>query len=628
MSDIAAIAELMVSAWPRADSRPLWQWAHEEVELPPCYAVSGRFSADRVPFICAPADALLAPSVRVVVCQSSVQSLKTLLGELWLLHSIVNAPGPTQWLQNTDDEAKEHAEERFNQLIDGCPAAKRMLSSNRWDRKISSINFRHMFLRMEGAENIRNLQRKSIKNQMCSEVWNWPSGRLSEAEARLTQFTFNSKRYIESQPGTAGDDMDLAYHAGDRNLWHVACESCGHLQPMRWTAMRADGSRAGIKWDSGAKRADGSWNLNMLEPSIRFECCKCGHGHVDDARTRRLLNLGGKFIPQNPDAPKSIRSFAWNQLTVENLTWFRQVQRWIEAVEQAGQGNDVKLREFMQKVLAEPYDPAKASPNDRQTTVAIDLTGDDPRWDGEKYRFLTVDVQDEHFWVLVTSWTERGDSLVWWFGKVTTWGEVSEIQRQWKVPTRCVFVDSGWNSREVYAECVNRGDWESKGEGERHWVTWRALKGDMRSEFTSAVRRNGRMVRVSRPYSWPPSRGDPMMGKKDFPTVGKINYCPLISWSNPTIKDIAASRRDGKAKGIKALVHEEVDKAFVQHMFAERRVRTFDTANRERWRWERIGKRPNHGWDCMCMAIVAACLARVIGSNREEEFPSVDISAG
>lgn len=613
MTDSESIARMMESAWTPAEARPLWEWAHDEVELPPCYAVSGRFSAERVPFIQGPSDALLAPSVRVVVCQSSVQSLKTLLGELWLLHSIVNNPGPTQWLQNTDEEAKEHAEERFQQLIDGCPAAKRMLSANRFDRKTSSIVFKHMFLRMEGAENVKNLQRKSIRNQMCSEVWQWPSGRLSEAEARLTQFTFNSKRYIESQPGIAGDDMDLAFRAGDQNVWHIACEACGHLQPMRWTVLRQDGTRAGLKWDHDAKRADGTWNLAALEPSIRYECVKCGHGHVDDVRTRRLLNRSGRFVPMNPDAPRHIRSFAWNQLTVENLTWFRQVVRWVDALNQAGVGNDGPLREFMQKVLAEPYDPARANTNEKQPTVAIDLSSGDPQWPGERFRFLTVDVQDDHFWALVTGWTAGGDSIVWWFGKLATWGEVSQVQSQWKIPARCVFVDAGFRTREVYTECVQRGEQTPDG-----WVTWRALKGDERPEFFSVIARGPqRGKKIVRPYSWPPSRGDPMLGS-DAPKELRSRFCPSISWSNPTIKDIAAARRDGRAKGCKVMVHEDVDQSFTSHMFAERPVRVFDKAGRERRRWERVGKRPNHGWDCMCMAIVAACMARVIGGSGEE----------
>lgn len=602
----------MVAGWPPSESRPLWQWAHDEVDLPPCYAVPGQFNVDRVPFICGPADALTAPSVRVVVCQSSVQSLKTLLGELWLLHSIVNNPGPTQWLQNTDEEAKEHAEERFQALVDGCDSARRMLTANRWDRKTSSIVFKHMFLRMEGSENIKNLQRKSIKNQMCSEVWQWPAGRLSEAEARLTQFTYNSKRYIESQAGIAGDDMDLAFRSGDQNVWHIACESCGHLQPMRWSAMRQDGTRAGMIWDDGARRADGTWNLTKLQPTIRYECVRCGHGHIDDIRTRMLLNSTGRYVQLNPDAPSHIKSFSWNQLTVENLSWFRQVQRWLEAREQAHIGNEVPMREFMQKVLAEPYDPAKANNVEKQPTVAIDLSGGDAQWPGEKYRFLTVDVQEDHFWALVTGWTQGGDSIVWWFGKLASWSEVSAMQDQWKIPARCVFVDSAWRTREVYAECVQRGS-EEVVDGHKRWVSWRALKGDERHEFIAFISRGpNRGKRIGRPYGWPPSKGDPMLGAHVQSEMRGV-MCPLISWSNPSIKDIAAARRDGKAKGCKVMIHEQVDASFTQHMFSERRTRVFDKVGRERHRWERIGKRPNHGWDCMCMAIVAACLARVIG---------------
>jgi phage terminase large subunit GpA-like protein len=184
-ANISRLDELWDERWAPFDNREIWEWIEQEIEdLPSCYAVRGRFDASLVPFTKDVFRALRSPTIRRVIARAGVQSLKTLIGEFWLLWLIDNNPGPTQWLQTTNEDAKEHAETRFNLLIDACPKIAKYYTGNSEDDKTVSINFVHMFLLMQGAFTKRNLQRKSIKNQMCSEIWQskyWPPGRLDEA---------------------------------------------------------------------------------------------------------------------------------------------------------------------------------------------------------------------------------------------------------------------------------------------------------------------------------------------------------------------------------------------------------------------------------------------------------------
>ena len=50
----------------------------------------------------------------------SVQSGKTCVGELGVCHIIANLPGPTLWLDQTDDDAKDQAESRLRDLAERC----------------------------------------------------------------------------------------------------------------------------------------------------------------------------------------------------------------------------------------------------------------------------------------------------------------------------------------------------------------------------------------------------------------------------------------------------------------------------------------------------------------------------
>ena len=95
---------------------------------------------------------------------------------------------------------------------------------------------------------------------------------------------------------------------------------------------------------------------------------------------------------------------------------------------------------------------------------------------------------------------------------------------------------------------------------------------------------------------------------------GSGYMCPVIHWSNPTIKDIAKRRRDGIAK-TKHLIADTVPDLYKKHMFSEHLVKEFDRNGREKRIWKRIGKRPNHLWDCYCMQITLACIKKIIGKD-------------
>jgi len=604
------------------DAREIYDWAAEEVELPNCYAVTGRFDYSSVPFVKAPFEALRRSVTREVVAMAGVQCLKTLIGELWLLHTIVENPGPSQWLQPTDEEAAEHASERFLQLMAGCAAVHRLYTDRRHDKTTAFIHFKHMFLRMEGVTNRGNLQRKSIKNQMRSEVWQsdkWTPGKLREADSRMTQFVHNSKAYTESQPGLVGDDLHERYLAGTQQLLHFACIACGFNQPFKWVVFRPDGTRAGMRWEESerTRRPSGEWRWQELLPTVRYECSKCGFGHVDDPLTRRRLTNSLKYFSQNPEAGPSLETFSWNQLAVPNLSWFETkiggVKNFLIAHEQAQKGVDGPQREFFQKVLAEPFDPDRFA-HTRLPTIELTTPKEGKFWPLQDYIFMSVDVQMDHFWVLVQAWSKKGDDLTLFAGKLFSWEEVAVKQKDFFVPDRCVFVDAAHDQNTVYAQCVKHGHIENSKDGPA-WICWTALKGDDRKEFIWTPSRGpqrGRKIRL--PYSWPPGTGDPSIGQAAPDESIRGRYCAVIFWSNPTIKDIAKRRRDQMLKGVTSLVSPgDWNEEFSKQMFSERKKKILNSLNQVTEKWERIGKRPNHLWDCFCMALVAACMAQILG---------------
>jgi hypothetical protein len=51
-----------------------------------------------------------------------------------------------------------------------------------------------------------------------------------------------------------------------------------------------------------------------------------------------------------------------------------------------------------------------------------------------------------------------------------------------------------------------------------------------------------------------------------------------------------------------------------------------------KWLWERIGKRPNHYWDCEAMQVAAAVMLKLVGQEsvkadaeiKEDDEPTAD----
>lgn len=604
------------------DTRQIYEWARDEGELPSCYAVPGSFDFDMVPMVKPIFRALQDPTVREVVNMTGVQCLKTLIGELWLVWTIANNPGPTQWLQPTNEEAKEHAQERFIHLINSFHCVAKFYTENRHDKTTTFINFAHMSLRMEGCGR-GNLQRKSIKNQMRSEVWQsdkWIPGRLKEADSRLTQFVHNSKTYTESQPGHDAeldvDDMHKAYLRGSQKVWNFKCQGCGRLQPYYWSFHRKDGTRAAMRWEDSprTRRDNGEWRMGELIQTVRYECIYCGHSHADEPLTRRKMTAQGEFVSENPGAPHTVESFCYSQLAMPNLSWFETkiggVKNFLEAHEQAKRGYDKPLIEFFQKVVAEPYNPNKHLAISRINTVeVVEKDGKPVEYQGITFphAMMGVDVQADHFWLCVEAWSDKGDSVTMWAEKVFTWSDVRERQQRFNVPDQNVCVDQSHRGFEVIQECCRNGHVAMEN-GRKVWVCWKAMRGSDQDSFMFYPKSKKKGGGIPLPYTRPPQVGDPCNGlpaKDPRRAEFRGKYCALFTWSNPTIKDVVIARRDGRAKGIAHhVVKGEWNDEYARQMHSQKKVQVVGKYGGAKWKWERF--RDDHILDCKCMNAVRA----------------------
>ena len=159
-----SIQRVFSDAWRPPDRRPPWQWAEEHIETIPYSPLPGRFRSENSPWLREVMGAMIDPKVKQVCIVAAVQASKTTAAELTLCYIVSNLPGPTLWLNETDEDAKDQSESRLQKLFDECPPVRAVFPRNLHKKRNLTIHFANgMTLWVLGAHNKTNLQRRSIR---------------------------------------------------------------------------------------------------------------------------------------------------------------------------------------------------------------------------------------------------------------------------------------------------------------------------------------------------------------------------------------------------------------------------------------------------------------------------------
>lgn len=579
------LTTLLAPNWRLPERIPLWKWCEENVKNIPYSPIPGHFKSANSPWVREAMEAMADPDIRLVSIVAPVQSSKTIGAELCLCYIVANFPGPCLWLSQTDADAKDQAEARLHKLFSECDAVKKLFPADRHKKKTQTVFFSNgMTLWVLGAHAKSNLQSRSIRWLIGDETWQWPNGHMQQAEARVTAFGWLGKCIFLSQGGTENDDTHRKFETTDMREWEFKCPKCGKYQPYKWS---------NIEWDKNYHDGEGRMDFAKVRSSVRLVCEFCKHEIADSDANRKLLNSSAKFVPQNPNAPATKAGFHWNSLA--SMSWGELAEMYLRAKESCRRGDMEDLKNFYQKRLALPW-------GDLEEDFTLDISpsgyrmGDD--WESEaavgakgailppphesknrvRLRFLTVDVQMDHFYAVVRSWACDASSRLLYCAKLQTWEDVEILQNRFGVFPQLVFVDAGYSTFEVYRNCAKHN--------------WTALMGDGRRDFPHRV--NGKITQ--RFYS---TARHPLVSDRK---------CRMHYWSNLGIKDTLARLRSNQnpEEGSTWEVPSDVPEEYLKMLDSEQRVKKGNS-----WEWRQIGKRPNHYWDCEAMQVCAAYMMKL-----------------
>lgn len=340
-----ALTTLLAPNWRLPERIPPWKWCEENVKNIPYSPIPGHFKSANSPWVREVMEAMADPDIRIVSIVAPVQSSKTISAELCLCYIIANFPGPCLWLSQTNADAKDQAEARLHKLFSECDAVKKLFPADRHKKKTQTVFFSNgMTLWVLGAHAKSNLQSRSIRWLIGDETWQWPSGHMQQAEARVTAFGWLGKCIFLSQGGTENDDTHRKFETTDMREWEFKCPKCGKYQPYKWS---------NIEWDKNYRDGEGRMDFAKVRSSVRLVCEFCKHEIADSDANRKLLNSSAKFVPQNPNAPTTKAGFHWNSLA--SMSWGELAEMYLRAKESCRRGDMEDLKNFYQKRLALPW---------------------------------------------------------------------------------------------------------------------------------------------------------------------------------------------------------------------------------------------------------------------------------
>lgn len=369
-------------------------------------AEPGPYRCSRTPYVREPQDCLsVGSAVEEIVLMWGAQTGKTTIGSNWMGYIADINPGPAMIVQPTIDMAKRYSRQRLVPMVEESPALKRKVSENR-SRDDANTTLLKEYpggqWALAGANSAAGLRSMPVRDLFMDEIDAWPHDVDGEgdpsalAEARQSTFA-RRKRLKTSTPTIKGySRIEAEYQATDRCQYWVPCPHCGELQVLEWGAQTPHG----IKWHKDAQG-------HAMPETAHYVCQHSGC--IIEEHNKPGMLAGGRWIAQNPGAKGGkARGFQINSLysPLGWLAWSEVVREWITAQAAKRNGDNSKLRAFINTRLAETYEETGTGADSRALAARA-----------EDYPLGTVPIGGLMLTMGVDTQPDRLEARVWAYGR-------------------------------------------------------------------------------------------------------------------------------------------------------------------------------------------------------------------
>lgn len=619
------LKDVIIESWQPPFLGSISQWAERNVVLPAGgFAMDGDFRIGKTKYLEFLFELFKDHKIRQINLLASVQCAKSAFAQICLLWTMLNEKGMAVYLCQTEDEANKMIDTRLIPMLKNC----KELSDLAQHLDVRAIKKKSILLPnisvFISSPKPNFLQSKSIKVLIGDELHLWENqAAIQLAKDRTTFYPKNHKILFVSRAGNENDQWyNECIKAGKTYEWAWNCPSCSFQQPYYWDYQREDKSYAGVNFHPIVRYEDGTTNYIETAKKATLECVKCRGQIKDNEYNRTQLALSGSWVmTENPQGMPTSVTVKINSMGNPYLPiGYDETQPGDSLVIQYLQAKDLEkvgiiddFKTFWTQKLNRFWTERAGS---SIISAPMELYDGQREWKDETARFMTVDIQRGHghaqgtiekFAVVVRAWSQAtAESRGLYRGYVDalprehpsgSWGNIEMIQQKYGVMDQAVFVDSGYNTHEVYYQCANH--WHEHAQKKGVIVSWNAVKGDDADSFPF-INKDGmkerRLYKISDPINVTGQKGQ------------GVKRCPLTIYSGPQVKDILYRLRTGQgAKWLWDSVNAEYDK----QMNVEQKVQVKGKP-KGTLMWQNVTGETNDFFDCECMQVLAACKSGIL----------------
>lgn len=575
------------------DRRDISAWAVGNVVLP--HSKRAReWSEDTAYWLIEPLNAI--PHCEAVSVCKPTQTGGTTLYEVFLTWLVANAPSDAALMGQTDSDAEYLFRAKLLPTLKTSPATAALLKQvHRNDVTKNRLDLGSMSLRIHGPGK-NSMQSASLEVILLDEAWLFPLGTILEILERTSTREATRKIVTVSQAGEElldkkrkpqWDEWGQWWHRGTQEVFQACCPYCGsYFEP----------TTACFKHDPEARDVqtkDYDWTKVRETTHLETPCCKKRINN--DPRNRRSLSASGKYVQTNPNPSPRHRSFRYSSWVVYWQDWGSLLEQFLRAKEALKSGNIESLKIWTQKKEARWWtvkDQEIPSFKERKLFgYKMEDYKEGQIYEGSIKRLISVDMQADCYKLLIRDFKLGGGSRLIFQKTVKDWTDIAYYQTVYRIKPFHVAIDAGNWSQAVYKECADRQWIALVGSGTKAWSHIdKATKQQTIRPYSPA--RQGRVASAPRRAEW-------QGGRKAKPVA-----CWYYEWSNLYFKDWLSRLAAGQ--GVEWEYADDVEQEYIWSLDSEARRIGPDGKPK----WQRIGNRANHYWDCECMILV---LASIIG---------------
>lgn len=421
-------------------------------------AEPGRWHTSRTPYLRGIMDAFSDPLVEEITLMKSTQIGGTEALYNMLAFAIDQDPAPALVVMPRETDAKSVSHNRVKPMLELSSVLKSHLPKLEDDITRLEYHLDHMTVYFVGSNSPAGLAQRPIRYLFLDEVDKYPAFSGKEADpiklaTERTRTFWNKKIVKVSTPTTRQGYIFREYEKSDRRRYYVPCPHCGEYQILIFNQ---------IKWPEKERNAE-KIKINRL---AWYECQHCGEKIMENMKTKMVAQgiwapEGVEITPEGRirgDIVESGHRGFW--ISVLYSPWIN----WSDIAAEFLKSKDYieLLMNFVNSWLAEIWEEkTEESKPEVLASLALEYTeGVIPA--GVLVLTGGVDVQKDHFYIVIRGWGINEESWLIRACRVESWEEVVSVlfmtnypkeQGSGNIPVRLSCIDSGYRTSEVYEVC-------------------------------------------------------------------------------------------------------------------------------------------------------------------------------